>query len=123
MNSFDLSEIASHFGLNEIVLDDTTPFCFKLKEKYKFTIEFNESRDIVISLQIALAKYEEEKLLVLLKNCSYLSFKKVDFSVGYAKDHMYLMCMLSEDANAREVENAILDLISQYEEFEGHKWQ
>lgn len=118
MNNFELQDLATHFNLEAISLDRDTPFSFILADKYHLTIELNDNDCVVISLKVPLEQYENDKFVSYLKQSSFLDKRLINFSLGYAKDHLYLMTMLDGDAKASDVENALISLVNQYEELE-----
>lgn len=111
LSTYDLDDLAKRFNLPTITLSEDKPFVFILGDKYHFTLEYNQSEDVILSLAKSLAPYDEETLAFYVKKSSYLEKSALEFSVGYAKDCLYLMVYLKDNASSVELINVVLGLI------------
>lgn len=111
LSTYDLDDLAKRFNLPTITLSEDKPFVFVLDEKYHFTLEYNQIGDAILSLAKPLAPYDEDTLAFYVKKSSYLEKGALEFSVGFAKDCLYLMVYLTGNASSVELINAVLGLI------------
>ncbi len=116
MNDNELNDFASRLKLEGLELNFDAPLCFVVDDKYRFTLEYNQNEELVLTLQTELKSYDTETLIKFVKKSSYLEKRRLQFSVGYSRDRLYLMTMLNSNIKGSELVTEVLELLGQYQD-------
>ena len=100
--------------VNNLDVQDGQSISFWVDNKYTFILDKREDGGILLSLRLELLPYMYSDFKHMLEACAYKNGNRLSFSVGYYKDHMYLMHIINED-ELLQLDNIIQDFINMYE--------